>query len=70
MKDSEVVTKGTVDATAVESMHDDSAVVLVAATSQITNPAGAQKEPRAWRLSVTMTREGGQLKMSKIEFVP
>jgi Mce-associated membrane protein len=70
VQDSNVVTKGTVNATAVESMHDDSAVVLVAATSQITNGTGAQKEPRAWRLSVTMTREGEQLKMSKVEFVP
>ena len=70
VEQSKVVTKGTVNATAVGSMTSDSAVVLVAATSQVTNAAGAKQEPRAWRLSVTMTRDGGQLKMSKVEFVP
>lgn len=70
VQQSKVVTKGTVHAAAVESMTDDSAVVLVAATSEVTNAAGAKNEPRAWRLSVTVTRDGGQLKLSKVEFVP
>jgi len=43
--------------------------VLVAAKSQVTNAASAQQQPRAWRLSVTMQRDNGQLKMSKVEFV-
>ena len=68
--DSKVVTKGSVNATAVQSVTDDSAVVLVAASSQVTNATGAQNEPRAWRLSVTVQRDGGQIKMSKVEFVP
>ena len=51
-------------------MTDDSAVVLVAATSEVTNAAGAKEESRAWRLSVTVTRVDGELKMSKVEFVP
>ncbi|MGV9797725.1 hypothetical protein ACWDTP_06660 [Mycobacterium sp. NPDC003449] len=67
---SKVVTKATVNATAVESMKDDSAVVLVAASSEITNAAGAKQDPRNWRLSVTVVRDGDQLKMSKVEFVP
>lgn len=70
VEQSQVTTAGRVTATAVESMTDDSAVVLVAATSQITNSAGAKQEPRIWRLSVTVTRVDGQLKMSKVEFVP
>ncbi|MGX1809123.1 hypothetical protein ACWIGI_25665 [Nocardia sp. NPDC055321] len=70
VEQSQVTTEGRVTATAVESMTDDSAVVLVAATSQITNSAGAKQEPRIWRLSVTVTRVDGQLKMSKVEFVP
>jgi Mce-associated membrane protein len=69
VQESKVVTKGSVQAVAVEKMTDDSAVVLVAATSEVTNASGAQKEPRTWRLSITMTRDGGQLKMSKVEFV-
>jgi Mce-associated membrane protein len=69
-QDSKVVTDVTVTATAVESMDKDKAVVLVAATSRVTNSAGAKAEPRAWRLSVNLQREGGQIKMSKVEFVP
>ncbi|WP_245546006.1 hypothetical protein [Nocardia higoensis] len=70
IEQSRVATAGTVNSAAVESMTEDSAVVLVAATSQVTNSAGAQEEPRAWRLSVTVTREGDTIKMSKVEFVP
>lgn len=69
-QDSKVITEVTVNSVAVESMSDDSAVVLVAATSRVTNSAGANQEPRAWRLSVDLQRDGGQIKMSKVEFVP
>ncbi len=69
-QESKVITDVTVNATAVESMTDNSAVVLVAATSRVTNSAGAQQEPRSWRLSVNLERDGGQIKMSKVEFVP
>jgi Mce-associated membrane protein len=69
-QDSKVITEVTVNIAAVESMTDDSAVVLVSATSRVTNSAGAKQEPRSWRLSVNLQREGGQIKMSKVEFVP
>jgi Mce-associated membrane protein len=69
-QESKVVTEVTVNDTAVESMSDDSAVVLVSASSRVTNSAGAKQEPRSWRLSVNLERDGGQLKMSKVEFVP
>jgi len=69
---SKVVSQGTVAATAVErdSMTNDSAVVLVASTSEVTNAAGAKQDPRNYRLIVTVARDGGQLKISKVEFVP
>jgi Mce-associated membrane protein len=67
---SKVITEVTVNATAVESMTNDSAVVLVSATSRVTNAAGAKQEPRTWRLSVSLQPDGGQIKMSKVEFVP
>lgn len=70
VQESKVVTKGTVNLTAVQSMSEDSAVVLVAATSEVTNSAGAKNDPRAWRLKVTVNRDGGVLKMAKVEFVP
>ena len=69
-QESKVITEVTVNAVAVESMSDDSAVVLVAASSRVTNSAGANQEPRSWRLSVDLKRDGGQIKMSKVEFVP
>jgi Mce-associated membrane protein len=70
VEQSKVVTQGTVNAAALQSMEGNSAVVLVAATSRITNAAGAKDEPRNWRLRVTVTEDDGQYKMSKLEFVP
>jgi Mce-associated membrane protein len=67
---SKVITEGTVNSAAVESMNGDSAVVLVSATSRVTNSAGVKEEPRGWRLRVTVTRDGDQIKMSKLVFVP
>jgi Mce-associated membrane protein len=70
VEQSKVVTQGTVTAAALESMDEHSASVLVSATSLITNSAGAKEEPRAWRFRVTVTEDGGQYKMSKVDFVP
>jgi Mce-associated membrane protein len=72
VEQSKVVSQGTVGAAAVElaTMTDDSAVVLVACTSEITNAAGAKQDPRKYRLIMTVTRDGGQLKLSRVEFVP
>ncbi|MDG4667865.1 hypothetical protein [Mycobacterium sp. 236(2023)] len=69
-QDSKVITEVTVNSTAVESMSDDKAEVLVAASSRVTNSAGANQEPRTWRLSVSLERENDQIKMAKVEFVP
>jgi Mce-associated membrane protein len=69
-EDSKVVTDVTVNVTAVESMTDNTATVLVSATSRVTNSAGAKQDPRSWRLSVDLKRDGGQIKMAKVEFVP
>lgn len=69
-KDSKVVTEATVNVAAVKSMDDSNATALVSATSRVTNTAGADQEPRSWRLMVDLVREGDQIKMSKVEFVP
>jgi Mce-associated membrane protein len=72
VEQSKVVSQGTVQAAAVDldTMTDNSAVVLVASTSEVTNAAGAKQDPRSYTLIVTITRDGDQLKMSKVEFVP
>lgn len=67
---SKVVTEATVSSTAVQSMTKDTATVLVAVTTQVSNAASKEQEPRSWRLRVDMARDGGQLKLSKVEFVP
>ena len=67
---SKAVTVGKISAAALESENGDTGVVLLAASSQVTNANGAHQDPRAWRMSVTMTRDGGKLKMSNVEFVP
>lgn len=69
-QDAKAVSNATVNATAVESMSDNSAVVLVAVKTTVTNISGANNEPRSWRLSVTVARDGGQLKIAKVDFVP
>lgn len=69
-KDSKVVTEVTVNTAALSSMTDTNATALVSATSRVTNTAGANQEPRSWRLKVDLVREGDQIKMSKVEFVP
>jgi len=70
MQESKAVTKVTVNASAVKSMSDNTADVLVYATSEVTNAAGAQNEPRVFRLNVSMARDGGQIKMSNVELIP
>ena len=72
VEQSKVISQGTVAAAAVDldTMTDNSAVVLVASTSEVTNAAGAKQDPRNYRLIVTITRDGDQLKMSKVQFVP
>jgi Mce-associated membrane protein len=71
LTDAKVITKVTVNNTAVESMDRDSATVLVAATSQRTGPDAPKEDqqPRVWRVVVSLVREGDQLKVSDVEFV-
>ncbi|WP_083061174.1 hypothetical protein [Mycolicibacterium bacteremicum] len=69
-QDAKVTTKATVNAAGVQSMTADAAVVMVAASSTVTNAEGAEEAPRNWRLMVDLKREGDQIKMSKVEFVP
>jgi Mce-associated membrane protein len=70
LEQSKIVAKATVQAVAVQSMTQDSAVVLVAAKSELTKPDQPKPEMRSWRLVVDVERDSGRLKISKIEFVP
>jgi Mce-associated membrane protein len=68
-QDAQVTTKATVQDVAVESMTDNSAVVLVVAKSDTINPDKSARPPVFWRLSVNIDRDGDRLKMSKLDFV-
>jgi Mce-associated membrane protein len=68
-QEAKVSTKATVEDVAVESMTDNSAVVLVVAKSDTINPDKSKRPPVFWRISVNIDRDGGQLKMSKLDFV-
>ncbi len=69
MEQSKISSKGSVQATAVDSMTDDSAIVLVAAKSESTKPGQAKPDSRSLRLVISLQRDGGQLKISRVEFV-
>jgi Mce-associated membrane protein len=68
-EESKVVSKVTVEAVGVESWTENSGVVLVSAKSDVTNPDNSKRPPMLWRISVKIERDGGQLKMSRIDFL-
>jgi len=70
IEQSKVTTKGAVQAVAVESMTKDSAVVLIAAKAEVSKPDQPKPQSRSWRVVVNVERDGGKLKVSKLEFVP
>ncbi|MCV7322089.1 hypothetical protein [Mycolicibacterium confluentis] len=69
LEQSKVVTEVKVDAVAVESMSEDNAVVLVAAQSVARNAQDERKAPQRFRVAMTLTRDGGQPKISEVEFL-
>lgn len=70
VEQSNASTKGTVQAFAVQSMTNDSAIVLVTAKSEVTEPGKDKPTSRPMRIVVNLQRDGGQIKISKVEFVP
>ena len=68
-EDTKVGSKVTVEAVAVESLGDNSGVALVAAKTDATGPDNAKPPPALFRLSVSMDRDAGQLKISKVDYL-
>ncbi|MGV0045624.1 hypothetical protein ACRU43_19765 [Mycobacterium colombiense] len=68
-EETKVGTKVTIEGVAVESLSDNSGVVLVAAKTDPFGPDNLKPPPALFRVSVNMDRDGGQLKMSKIDFL-
>lgn len=71
LKDEKIITKATVNDTAVESMTSDTAVVLVSATSRREGAQSPkdQQEPRLWRVVLSLEHDGDQIKVSGVDFV-
>lgn len=71
VEDSKVNTKVKIDGIAVESMTNDSAVVLVAAKAEATAADNKPpRPPRHWRMVMTLKRDSGELKIAGIETLP
>ena len=68
-EDAKTISKVNVEAVAVESVTDNSAVALVVAKSDVTDADNNKRPPQLWRLTVEIVRDGGQLKMSKVDFL-
>lgn len=68
LEQSKVKTTATVHDVAVESMTENSAIVLVAATTEAT-PPGEQPQSRTWHIALGLRMDGGKPKMANIEFV-
>nr|WP_256982743.1 hypothetical protein [Rhodococcus sp. 06-418-1B] len=70
VEQADVRATGSITEAGIENSDDSAASVLVAATSSVTNSSGAQKEPRVWRLRITLDNEDGTILVSDVEFVP
>ena len=69
LQTTKVKAKVTVSDVAVQSMTNDSATVVAVARTELADPDPARAQPKLWRLSITMIRDGGRLKTSSVEFI-
>jgi Mce-associated membrane protein len=61
---------GTVTASGLESSTDTDAQVLVAVSVQTSTSEAPQQTPRAWRMRISVQKDGPDVKVSNVEFVP
>jgi Mce-associated membrane protein len=64
------VSTGTVTVAGLESATDTDAQVLVAVSVQTTTNEAPQQTSRAWRMRVAVQKNGDDVKVSNVEFVP
>jgi Mce-associated membrane protein len=64
------VSTGTVTVAGLESSTDTDAQVLVAVSVQTTTSEAPQQTPRAWRMRISVQKNGDDVKVSNVEFVP
>jgi Mce-associated membrane protein len=61
---------GTVTEAGLESETNDDARVLVTVTVKSSNAGAGEQQPRAWRMRMLVHKDGDQVKVSNVEFVP
>jgi len=70
LKQSHSTTEGTVTASGLESASENEAQVMVSVSVKTSSAAAPQQDPRSWRMRITVQKVGGEVKVSKVEFVP
>ena len=63
-------TTGTVSMAGLESISGNRARALVAVTVETTNTGEQQPTSKAWRLRIDVQKEGNDVKIANVEFVP
>jgi Mce-associated membrane protein len=61
---------GTVTAAGLQSVSGNQAQALVAVSVKTSDAAAPEQEPRAWRMQISVTRDGDGAKVSDVQFVP
>ena len=69
VKQAQSTSVGTITSAGIESEDADGAQVLVAVSVKVS-AAGAEQNPRAWRMRFTMKKVGDDAKVSNVQFVP
>ena len=61
---------GTVTEAGMESIAGQEGQVLVSVSVKTTTRSTPDDQPRYWRMRLTVTKQGSEAKVSKVEFVP
>ncbi|QLL07562.1 mammalian cell entry protein [Mycobacterium vicinigordonae] len=70
VKQAQSTSQGTIEAAGLESQSGDLARVLVAVSVKTSLNGTPEPEPRRWRMRLDVVRQGGDFKVSDVQFVP
>lgn len=70
VKQAKSTSVGTITESVLESESGNQAQVLVAVSVTTSNTGGAEQQPRAWRMRISVQKVGEEAKVSNVEFVP
>ena len=70
VKQAQSKSEGSITEAGIESVTGDTAQVLVSVSVKTSNVGAQEREPRHWRMRVSVEKIGDGVKVSKVEFVP